>query len=161
MRVKGPLFSGYYKEEAKTIASFDADGFFLTGDLGWCDEQGRLYYRGRLKEMIKSGGINVAPIEVEETLMRHPCVQSAFVVGVPHAKLDEVLAAIVIPRPGARCDAEALSAFCRQELAAYKVPTLFRFVSDGELPLTTTGKIQKSRLHTLLDVPASERPPGA
>ncbi len=150
IRVKGPLFTAYYKEPEKTRAAYDENGFFHTGDLGMLDTEGRLYYRGRLKEMVKSGGINIAPIEVEEVLMRHPEVRTAYVIGVPHAELDEVLAAIVIPKDGKQPSADALTRFCKQELAAYKVPARFRFATDAELPLTTTGKVQKMQLHTLL-----------
>ena len=150
IRVKGPLFLAYYKEAEKTRASFDADGFFQTGDLGMLDAEGRLYYRGRLKEMVKSGGINIAPIEVEEALMRHPEVRTAYVIGIPHPELDEVLAAIVIPKDGKQPSVDVLTQFCKQELAAYKVPARFRFVTDAELPLTTTGKVQKMQLHMLL-----------
>jgi fatty-acyl-CoA synthase len=114
------------------------------------DSAGRLYYRGRLKEMVKSGGINIAPIEVEETLMRHPAVRTAYVIGVPDPLLDEVLVAIVIPHDGAQPDLDELKRFCKQELAAYKVPVKIRLATDAELPLTTTGKVQKMKLHTLL-----------
>ncbi len=150
IRVKGPLFSAYFKDEAKTRESYDADGFFHTGDLGQLDAQGRLYYKGRLKEMVKSGGINIAPIEVEETLMRHPDVRTAYVIGVPDAQLDEVLVAIIIPKDGRLPLSDDLRKFCKQELAAYKVPARFRFATDAELPLTTTGKLQKMKLHELL-----------
>jgi fatty-acyl-CoA synthase len=151
IRVKGPLFAAYYKDEAKTREAYDADGYFYTGDLGSLDEQGRLYYRGRLKEMVKSGGINIAPIEVEETLMRHPAVRSAFVIGIPDPSLDEILVAFVIPNPSVTVTADELKQFCRKELAAYKVPARFRFTNDAELPLTTTGKLQKMKLASLLE----------
>lgn len=150
IRVQGPLFAAYYKDEEKTREAFDADGFFRTGDLGVVDDVGRLYYRGRLKEMVKSGGINIAPIEVEETLMRHPAVRSAYVIGVPDPALDEIIVAIIIPHANAVVSADELKNFCKQELAAYKVPARFRFATDAELPLTTTGKLQKMKLHTLL-----------
>lgn len=156
IRVKGPLFAAYYKDEAKTREAYDADGYFYTGDLGSLDEQGRLYYRGRLKEMVKSGGINIAPIEVEETLMRHPAVRSAYVIGVPDPSLDEILVAFVIAQADARVTADELKQFCKKELAAYKVPARFRFTTDAELPLTTTGKLQKMKLASLLqDAPAA------
>lgn len=150
IRVQGPLFSAYYKDEEKTCEAFDAQGFFCTGDLGTLDIEGRLYYRGRMKEMVKSGGINIAPIEVEETLMRHPAVRSAYVIGLPDPSLDEILVAIVILKPASTVTAEELSVFCKKELAAYKVPARFRFATDEELPLTTTGKLQKMKLKSLL-----------
>ena len=150
IRVQGPLFCAYYKDEAKTREAFDQGGFFHTGDLGMLDEAGRLYYRGRLKEMVKSGGINIAPIEVEETLMRHPAVRTAFVIGVPDPVLDEALVAIIIAKDGMHPSVEELKQFCKQELAAYKVPARFRLTTDDELPLTTTGKVQKMKLHALL-----------
>jgi fatty-acyl-CoA synthase len=149
IRVRGPLFAAYYKEPEKTRDAYDKDGFFCTGDIGMLDADGRLYYRGRLKEMVKTGGINVAPIEVEETLMRHPAVRTAFVVGLPDPVVDEVLAAVILLREGAQFDADDLKKFCKQELAAYKVPARFRLTRDDELPLTTTGKVQKMKLHTL------------
>lgn len=155
IRVKGYVLSGYYKDPEKTAAAFDADGFFRTGDLGVLDEDNRLRFRGRLKEMVKTGGINVAPVEVEEILMGHPAVESAFVIGLPDPVLDEVLAAVVLPRPGHAVDAPELEGFCRKALAAYKVPRLFRFAREAELPLTTTGKLQKNRLAELFG-PASQ-----
>ena len=150
IRVKGPLFTAYYKDEEKTRESFDAEGFFHTGDLGALDAAGRVYYRGRLKEMVKSGGINIAPIEVEETLLRHPGVRSAYVIGVPDPQLDEVLVAFIIAKEGQAPTSDALKKFCKQELAAYKIPARFRMTTDQELPLTTTGKLQKMRLKELL-----------
>lgn len=150
VRVQGPLFKAYYKEPGKTAESFDAEGFFRTGDLGMLDEAGRLYYRGRLKEMVKSGGINIAPVEVEETLMRHPGVRTAYVIGVPHPTLDEALAAIIIAKSADPLDVDDLKKHCQRELAAYKVPQRFHFTTEAQLPLTTTGKVQKMNLHTLL-----------
>lgn len=150
IRVKGLLFQCYFKDPDKTRESYDADGFFCTGDLGLLDDTGHLYYRGRLKEMVKSGGINIAPVEIEETLMRHPGVRNAYVIGVPDPQLDEILVAIVIPHDGTQPGADELLQFCRRELAAYKVPARIRFATDAELPLTSTGKLQKMKLHTLL-----------
>jgi fatty-acyl-CoA synthase len=146
IRVKGYVTVGYYKDAEKNRAAFDADGYFVTGDLGLLDEMGRLHFRGRIKEMIKTGGINVAPVEVEETLMAHPGVKLACVTGVPDARRDEVIAAVIVCEAG-RTVAEAdLLAHCRRELAAYKIPRLMKFVSEAELPLTVTGKLQKNRL---------------
>jgi fatty-acyl-CoA synthase len=150
IRVKGPVMREYLKDPAKTAESFDESGYFRTGDLGLLDADGRLYFKGRIKEMIKSGGINIAPAEVEEVLMRHPTVRTAYVIGVPHPTLDEALVAIVIPETGATPERDELLTFCKKEMAAYKVPHQFHFTTENELPLTTTGKVQKARLHTLL-----------
>jgi fatty-acyl-CoA synthase len=146
VRVKGYVTIGYYKDPARTAESFDEHGYFRTGDLGSVDADGSLHFRGRMKEMVKTGGINVAPIEVEEILMTHPGVQLAFVTGVPDSMRDEVLAAVVVPKPGVTLSESELTAFCRESLAAYKVPKLVRLAAEHELPLTTTGKVQKSRL---------------
>jgi fatty-acyl-CoA synthase len=152
VRVKGYVTCGYYKDPERTAASFDRDGYFLTGDLGLVDADGALRFRGRIKEMVKTGGINVAPIEVEETLSAHPAVRLAFVVGVPDAVRDEVLGAvIVLERPDTASEAELIE-HCRRSLAGYKLPRLFRFVGETDLPLTVTGKVQKNRLAELFRV---------
>ncbi|MEA2930237.1 MAG: fatty-acyl-CoA synthase [Hyphomicrobiales bacterium] len=146
IRLKGYVTTGYYKDEDKNREAFDANGYFRTGDLGFLDDNDNLYFRGRIKEMIKTGGINVAPVEVEDILLRHPAVKLAFVTGVPDERRDEVIAAVIVRHDGQRVDQSALTDHCRRELAAYKVPRLMRFVSESELPLTTTGKLQKNRL---------------
>jgi fatty-acyl-CoA synthase len=146
IRVKGYVATGYFRDEDRTREAFDTDGFFRTGDLGYVDDAGRLVFRGRSKEMIKTGGINVAPVEVEETLMHHPAVLSAYVVGIPDAKDDERVGAVIVRRPGFEPDADALIDHCRRTLASYKVPKALRFARESDLPLTTTGKLHKSRL---------------
>ncbi len=146
IRVKGYVTVGYYKDADKNRSAFDDHGYFITGDLGFLDTEGRLYFRGRIKEMIKTGGINVAPVEVEETLMTHPAVKLACVTGVPDAERDEVVAALIVCRPGQTVEQADLLAHCRRDLAAYKVPRLMKFISEAELPLTVTGKLQKNRL---------------
>ena len=113
------------------------------------DEAGNLVFRGRLKEMVKTGGINVAPAEVEDALRRHEDVELAFVTGLPDDRLDEALAAVIVPRGDAPPDENALKAHCRERLAAYKVPRHFRFVEASALPLTSTGKLEKRRLPEL------------
>jgi fatty-acyl-CoA synthase len=146
IRVKGHVTLGYYKDPEQTAKSFDADGYFRTSDLGLIDEDGRLHFRGRLKEMVKTGGINVSPAEIEAVLMDHPDVHLAVVVGVPDPKRDEVLAAVIVPKPQHNPREEDILAYCRQQLAVYKVPKLLRFASETALPLTTTGKVQKNRI---------------
>jgi fatty-acyl-CoA synthase len=148
VRVKGYVTTGYYKDPARTREAFDEHGFFRTGDLGMLDAEGYLHFRGRIKEMVKTGGINVAPIEVEEVLLAHPAVQAAFVTGVPDAVHDELLAAVIVPKRGASLSEREVTEHCRKSLAAYKVPRLIRFATEEDLPLTTTGKVQKNRLAT-------------
>ena len=149
IKVRGYVTCGYYKDEDKNRASFDDCGYFLTGDLGLLDESGRLYFRGRLKEMIKTGGINVAPVEVEEVLLSHPGVEQAYVIALPDAERDEIVAAVVVPRDGQGLDESALSSHCMDALAAYKRPRRYRLVTARELPLTTTGKVRKLGMRDL------------
>src|SRR5690606_32207175 len=125
--LKGRVTPGYLDDPERTAEAFDSEGFLRTGDLGVLDADGRLHFRGRLKELVKTGGINVAPAEVEEALAAHPAVELAFVTGVPDPELDGALAAAVGLRPGAQATAEELSAHCRAHLAAYKRPRHWRF----------------------------------
>ena len=143
--VRGYVTCGYYKDPALDEQSFH-EGWFRTGDLGLLDEDGFLHFRGRLKEMIKTGGINVSPAEVEAVLTEVPEVELAYVIGLPDPERDQRVAAVIVPCDGAAPTAEALTAHCAEHLAAYKVPREFRFVAAGALPLTTTGKLQKARL---------------
>jgi fatty-acyl-CoA synthase len=144
--VRGHLTPGYYRDPERNAAAFDAEGFLLTGDLGLIGDDGRLRFRGRIKEMVKTGGINVAPLEVEEVLLGHPAVEQAYVVGLPDPRKEEVLVAVVIPKPGRAADPAALRALCRDALAAYKVPQEIRVMRREDLPVTGTGKVQKLRL---------------
>jgi len=113
-------------------------------------------FRGRLKEMIKTGGINVAPLEVEGVLLQHPGVNQAYVIGVPDHDRDEVVVAVLELHEAAAADAGAIVAFCRERLASYKVPTRLVFRKAEELPRTPTGKIHKPGLREEL---AMDRPP--
>ena len=144
--LKGNVLVGYWNDPLRSAEAFTADGYFRTGDLGLLDDEGYLYYRGRLKELVKTGGINVAPAEVEEVLASHPAVELAFVTGIPDARLDEALAAVIVTRSGAAVTEAELAAHCRATLAAYKTPRHFRFVSASVLPLTTTGKLKRNEL---------------
>ncbi len=146
LRVKGHVTSGYYRDPEQTRAAFDADGWFVTGDLGLVGADGRVRFRGRLKEVIKTGGINVAPLEVEAVLATHAAVKQAYVVGVPDRDRGEIVVAAVELREEARATAETLAAFCRERLASYKVPARFVFRKADAFPRTPTGKVQKPRL---------------
>jgi fatty-acyl-CoA synthase len=146
LRVKGWITPGYFRDAGQTRAAFDADGWFVTGDLGLIDADGRVRFRGRLKEMIKTGGINVAPLEVEAVLVTHEAVKQAYVVGLPDRDRGEVVVAAIELHDGASATPEALTAFCRERLASYKVPARFVFRKADEFPRTPTGKVQKPRL---------------
>jgi fatty-acyl-CoA synthase len=148
--VRGHLTPGYYRDDGSNAIAFDANGFLVTGDLGLIGDDGYLRFRGRIKEMVKSGGINVAPLEVEEVLLGHPAVEQAYVVGLPDRRREEIVAAVVVLRDGHDTGPEALRVFCKAALAAYKVPQEFRLLRREELPVTDTGKVQKVRLAEML-----------
>jgi fatty-acyl-CoA synthase len=149
--VRGYLTPGYHNDPEQNAAAFDPDGFLLTGDLGFIGDDGRLRFRGRSKEMVKTGGINVAPVEIEDVLLSHPAVEQAYVVGLPDPRKEEILGAIVVLKEGQALEPEALRAFCRQALAAFKVPQRIRLLARSELPVTGTGKVQKFRLVEMLE----------
>jgi fatty-acyl-CoA synthase len=149
IKIRGYVMPGYYKDPAKNAESFDGDGYFLSGDRGRFDDRGNLVFLGRIKEMIKSGGINIAPVEIEEFLAGHAPVVEVYVVGVPDPVKEEVLAAVVVAEtPGAPTE-EALRTLCRTSLASYKVPRYFKFMNAADLPRTATGKVQKNLLREM------------
>lgn len=141
------LLEGYYKDAEKTAQALDADGWFHTGDIGSLDAHGTIMFHGRYKDMLKVGGENVAAAEIEALLARHEAVKLAQVVGIPDAKYSEVPAAFVELKPGASATAEELCAFCKREVAAFKVPRVVRFVSEWPM---SSSKIQKFRLREAL-----------
>ncbi|GLY38887.1 fatty-acyl-CoA synthase [Amycolatopsis sp. NBRC 101858] len=140
----GPkVFAGYWRDEEATAKAI-RDGWFHTGDIGRLDEDGYLYVEDRKKDMIVSGGENIATPEVERVLYEHPDVVEAAVVGLPHERWGEVPQAFVVRREGSGLDAEKLVAHCRERLAKFKVPADIRFVD--ELPRTPSGKVLKRTL---------------
>ncbi len=141
------LFSEYLNDPEKTAAAFDDDGWYSTGDRGSLDGDGRLRFLGRLKDMLKVGGENVAAAEIESLLSTHPAVKLVQIVGVPDARLEEVPAAFVELRAGHEATAEELIAFCSERIARFKVPRHVRFVSAW--PMSAT-KIQKGPLREAL-----------
>lgn len=141
--VRGPtLLRGYYKLDR--AAAFDADGFFHTGDLGRLDEHGALHFVGRLKDVIKSGGANVAAAEVESVLAEHEAVAAAYAVGVPDPSRGESVGVFVVPKRDVEPD--VLVAWCRERLASYKVPRFVWLRREHELPQKGSGKADKSAL---------------
>lgn len=151
--VRGRVTPGYLDNPVETARALRADGFFDTGDLGSLDEAGRLRFHARLKEVIKSGGINISPIEVEQLLATHPSVRDAHVVGVADAARGELIVAFVDPLEPV--SEPALKAFVKGRAAAFKVPHHIFFRAEADLPRLATGKVAKARLkeeaRTLVD----------
>lgn len=150
VRIRGYVTSGYHKDPELTAATIDSEGWFYTGDLARLDADGGLQFQGRLKEIIKTGGINVTPADVENLLLEHPGVGQAFAVGVPDAERDEVIAALVVPRTGCTVTAADLIEHCRKSAAVYKVPRYIELVEPDQVPLTDAGKVHKRRIRELL-----------
>jgi len=148
--VKGStLMEGYYR--VPRSAALNAEGFFRTGDRGYLDDAGNLHFGGRMKDVIKTAGVNVASVEVEEALARHPAVQTAHVIGVPDAVRGESIAALVVLQPNGGVAADELREFCRESLASYKVPRHLFVVGETDVPRTGTGKVEKARLRNLAE----------
>lgn len=142
--VKGPqVMKGYWNKPSET-AEVLRDGWFLTGDLGYLNEEGYLFVVDRKKDMVLTSGYNVYPREVEEVLYTHEGVLEAAVVGVPDQVRGELVKAFIVPRPGKEAAPGEIIAFCRDKLAPYKVPREIEVVS--QLPRTVVGKVQRYRL---------------
>jgi fatty-acyl-CoA synthase len=133
------VMKGYYRDPEATARAFRG-GWFHSGDLGVMHPDGYIELRDRAKDIIISGGENISTIEVEQILLQHPAVLECAVVGIPDPHWGETPKAFITLRPGMGVTAEELVAFCRERIARYKVP---RAVEFGELPKTSTGKIQK------------------
>jgi fatty-acyl-CoA synthase len=135
---------GYYKKPEDTARALDKDGWFHTGDMGVMRPDGHLRFLGRYKDMLKIGGENVDPMEVESFLMSHAAIKMAAVVGVPDARLSEVVVAFVQVEPGCKLTEREVIEHCRGRVASFKTPRHVAFVD--EFPMTSTGKIQKVKL---------------
>jgi len=148
IEVRGYVMRGYQGSSAsQNSAALCADGFFRTGDSGHLTEAGELVFAGRVSEMIKKGGINISPAEVEDVLMRHPAVAQVGVVGIPDRQQGELLAAFVVVRPGSTPTVEELVAHCKAVASRYKVPDYIE-IRDA-LPVTATGKLMRRDLKQL------------
>ncbi len=137
------LMTGYWNMPEATAEALK-DGWLHTGDAGRLDEEGYLYVRDRIKDMIVSWAENIYPVEIETVLFDHPDVSDVSVIGVPDTKWGETVMAVVVARPGATPTAEELDAFCRARLGGFKVPRKYEFV-DG-LPRNAGGKVLKRQL---------------
>jgi long-chain acyl-CoA synthetase len=147
------VMTGYYGRPEETEQAF-RDGWYLTGDLGYRNEEGYLFLVDRAKDMVVTGGENVYSIEVEKAIQRHPDVSMVAVIGTPDERWGEAVTAFVVPRPGALLDPEQLVSHCREHIASYKVPK-FVHITDA-LPLTPTGKIRKVDLRKLAGAAATQ-----
>lgn len=142
MQVRGPtVFKGYWRQPELTAQVLDADGWLHTGDLIRVDDEGFAYFMGRSKDMIKTGGENVAALEVENCLASHTDVREAAAFGLPHEYWGEELVAAIVPANGREPDVEVLREFCREKLSGFKVPKRI-FIVDS-LPQSSSGKVQK------------------
>jgi fatty-acyl-CoA synthase len=141
------VMKGYYKNDEANAKVFTPDGWLRTGDLGTLGEDGRLSMVGRLKDVFRVGGENVAPAEVEEVLLGHAAVATAQVIGVPDARLGEVPAAYVTLKSGAMATPDELIAWCKARCANFRVPRYLSIVADFEaIGMTGSGKVQKVKL---------------
>ncbi|HOW99564.1 MAG TPA: AMP-binding protein, partial [Deltaproteobacteria bacterium] len=143
----GHVMTGYLNDPDKTAEAFTY-GWFHSGDLGRFDADGYLYVVDRKKDMIKTGGENVASREVEEVLYEHPDIEEVAVIGLPDPKWIEIVAAVVVPKKGAVIAEKDLVAYCRERLAGFKCPK--KIVITDRLPKNPSGKILKRELKTLL-----------
>ena len=139
--VRAPSVTAGYWDDPELTAEQLVDDWLRTGDAGHLDDQGYLYVTGRRKDLIKRGGMTVAPAEIEDLLRSHPAVADAAVIGVPHERWGEQVCAVVERRPGQTVSAEALIALCAERLAGFKQPSRIEFVDA--LPRTASGKAQK------------------
>ena len=140
IRLRNPAtFSGYWRDEEATRAAFDPEGWLRTGDLARRESDGSYVFAGRLKQIIRRRGENLAPGEVEAAIESHPAVAEAAVIGVPSPLGEEDVRAYVVLRPGASASPGDLAAHCATRLAAFKVPSEWRFLD--RLPRTATARI--------------------
>jgi acyl-CoA synthetase (AMP-forming)/AMP-acid ligase II len=145
------LMDGIYKRERHEV--FTPDGWYATGDLGWLGADGHLRFAGRGSAMIKTGGSNVSPAEVESVLLELPHVGAAFVFGVPAGDRGEDVAAVIVRRGPDRLDVDELRAGARSRLSGYKVPRHIQVVDDADVPLLPTGKVDLAALRELFGSP--------
>ena len=135
------VMPGYWNDAEKTAEAIDRNGWMHTGDLATIDAEGYCNIVGRIKDMVIRGGENVYPREVEEYLYRHPKVEDVTVVGVPDPRFGEELCAWIRLHAGQTATVEEITAFCRGQIAHFKIPRHIRFVDA--FPMTVTGKVQK------------------
>jgi len=145
--IKGPqIMVGYYKKPAETENALK-DGWFFTGDIGKFDEDGYLSIVDRKKDMIIAGGYNIYPVELDDILMGHPKILEACTIGIPHEYRGETVKAFIVTKEGETLTEEEITAYCKEKLAAYKVPKIFEFIE--ELPKSAVGKVLRRKLRDM------------
>ncbi len=145
----GIVMQGYYGNEQATKDTIEADGWLHTGDLASMDHDGCVFIVDRKKDMILIAGFNVYPAEIERVVAGHPDVALVAVGSIPDEAKGELAKAYIVPKTGVTPDSDSIIAYCREHLAAYKVPRAVQFVED--LPKTSTGKVMRRELKTLDD----------
>lgn len=149
--LRGPtVMKGYHKQTQATADVLSADGWLRTGDLGSMDEHGFIIFHDRLKDMIKTGGINVYSQEVEQVLAKHPAIREVGVIGLPSQEWDEEVTAVVVVHDGAEIVASEIVAFGRERLSGFQVPKRVIFLAYEEMPINYSGKILKKELRKML-----------
>ncbi|MEY2398821.1 MAG: hypothetical protein QOJ00_1995, partial [Actinomycetota bacterium] len=148
--IKGPTLMKHYVGKTPEEC-FDADGFFHTGDSGYVDAENFVHFTGRRTEMIKTGGANVSPAELEVELRACAPVKLARIVGVPDARLDELVVACITLKDGATATEDDIRGFLKERVASYKVPKRVLFFADGEIPMTASDtKVRDEELVALV-----------
>ncbi len=146
--IKGPsLMIGYIGKTLEDI--FDDEGYYCTGDGGYVDTEGRLFWEGRLNDIIKTGGANVSPQEIDELIAKFPGVKRTQTVGVPHDTLSEMVVSCIVPVDGVTLDAAELISFLKEQLASFKIPREVLFFTEAEYPLTGNEKVKASDVKQL------------
>ncbi len=158
IRIRGyNVMKGYYKMPEETAKTIDSDGWLHTGDLGYLDEKGNVYFQGRIKELIIRGGENISPREIENYIREYPGVSQVKVIGIPAPIVQERIIACIIPIPGKTVDTERLDDFLRHNLAKYKIPEKYLYME--EFPLTAAGKISLKELTRIVEEEESQPTP--
>ncbi len=141
------IMKGYYKDDAKTQAVFTEDGWLHSGDLCKMDEEGNVYYVGRMSEMITSGGEKIYPMEIEEILRSHPKINEVVITGVPDKIWGQKIAAFIELKKGEKMTAEEVIEYCKDKIATYKKPRIIKFID--KIPITKSGKMDRIRIRKM------------
>tara|TARA_B100001146_G_C15992620_1_gene353274 strand:+ start:48 stop:674 length:627 start_codon:yes stop_codon:yes gene_type:complete len=143
------VMQGYYKKPQETSAVIDEEGWLHTGDVGVMRDDLRVRFMGRYKDMLKVGGENVDPMEVEAFILSLAAINKVQIIGIPHTRLSEVPCACVVLETGHSLELQVLADFCRGQMASFKIP--HHLILMDEFPMTSSGKVQKFKLRELAE----------